>query len=189
MSLLSVQNVTFGYTVSKRVLDGVSLTIEPGDSIGPVGESGSGKTTLLRLLLGLTRPSSGIITFKGTPLDPRSACFMRDYRRQCRWSFRTPIPRSIRARPCSPSSPSPCALAIAGDHRQMVSDAPASVGLERNILTRYPHEFSGGQRQLHRHRPRHSRRPQPALGRRSRQRLISPPASASSICSKASASR
>jgi ABC-type microcin C transport system duplicated ATPase subunit YejF len=148
MSLLSVQDVTFGYTASKRVLDGVSLTIEPGDSIGLVGESGSGKTTLLRLLLGLTRPSTGSITFNGTPLDPRSARFMRDYRRQVQVVFQDPYssldPRqtvlSIVSEPLR-------ALAIPGDHRQMVSDALASVGLERNILSRYPHEFSGGQRQ------------------------------------------
>jgi ABC-type dipeptide/oligopeptide/nickel transport system ATPase subunit len=148
MSLLSVQDVTFGYNASKRVLDGVSLTIEPGDSIGLVGESGSGKTTLLRLLLGLTRPSSGTITFNGTPLDPRSARFMRDYRRQVQVVFQDPYssldPRqnvlSIVSEPLR-------ALRIPGDHRQMVSDALASVGLERNILGRYPHEFSGGQRQ------------------------------------------
>ena len=148
MSLIQVQDVTFGYTASKRVLDGVSLSIEPGDSIGLVGESGSGKTTLLRLLLGLTRPSTGSITFNGTPLDPRSPRFMRNYRRQVQVVFQDPYssldPRqtvlSIVSEPLR-------ALRIPGDHRQMVSDALASVGLERNILARYPHEFSGGQRQ------------------------------------------
>ena len=148
MSLLSVQDVTFGYTASKRVLDGVSLTIEPGDSIGLVGESGSGKTTLLRLLLGLTRPSTGTITFNGTPLDPRSPRFMRDYRHQVQVVFQDPYssldPRqNVLAIVSEPLR----ALRISGDHRQMVSDALASVGLERNILARYPHEFSGGQRQ------------------------------------------
>ncbi|SEQ37351.1 Oligopeptide/dipeptide transporter, C-terminal region [Devosia sp. YR412] len=148
MSLLKLDNVSFGYSSTKTVLDGVSLDIQPGDSIGLVGESGSGKSTLLRLLLGLTRPNSGSISFKGAALDPRNAAFMRAYRRQVQVVFQDPYssldPRqtvlSIVAEPLR-------SLKIAGDHRQMVIDALVSVGLEPDILTRYPHEFSGGQRQ------------------------------------------
>jgi ABC-type microcin C transport system duplicated ATPase subunit YejF len=148
MSLLKVDNVTFGYSSGKSVLAGVSLDIGPGDTIGLVGESGSGKSTLLRLLLGLTRPNSGSISFNGTALDPRNAQFMRAYRRQVQIVFQDPYssldPRqtvlSIVAEPLR-------SLKIAGDHRQMVMEALVSVGLEPTILGRYPHEFSGGQRQ------------------------------------------
>ena len=148
MSLLKVDNVTFGYSSGKSVLAGVSLDIGPGDTIGLVGESGSGKSTLLRLLLGLTRPNSGSISFNGTALDPRNAQFMRAYRRQVQIIFQDPYssldPRqtvlSIVAEPLR-------SLKIAGDHRQMVMEALVSVGLEPTILGRYPHEFSGGQRQ------------------------------------------
>ena len=148
MSLLRLDNVSFGYGSDKRVLDGVSLDIQPGDSIGLVGESGSGKTTLLRLMLGLTQPRGGSLTFIGAPLDPRNAAFMRAYRRQVQIVFQDPYssldPRqtvfAIVAEPLR-------SLKIPGDHRQMVVDALVSVGLEANILTRYPHEFSGGQRQ------------------------------------------
>lgn len=148
MSLLKLDNVSFGYSSTKTVLEGVSLDIQPGDSIGLVGESGSGKSTLLRLLLGLTRPNSGSISFKGTPLDPRNAAFMRAYRRQVQVVFQDPYssldPRqtvfSIVAEPLR-------SLRIAGDHHQMVVNALVSVGLEPTILDRYPHEFSGGQRQ------------------------------------------
>ncbi|KKC36681.1 peptide ABC transporter ATP-binding protein [Devosia epidermidihirudinis] len=148
MSLLTVEKASFGYSKTRLVLDGASLDISPGDSIGLVGESGSGKTTLLRLLLGLIRPSSGNITFKGAQLDPANAAFMREYRRQVQVVFQDPYssldPRqkvfAIVAEPLR-------SLRIAGDHRQMVTDALVSVGLDANVLDRFPHEFSGGQRQ------------------------------------------
>jgi len=148
MSLLDVKNVSFGYSRSRVVLNDVSLTIKRGASIGLVGESGSGKTTLLRLLLGLIKPTTGTITLEGTPVDPGNGAFMRGYRRQVQAVFQDPYssldPRqnvlSIVSEPLR-------SLKIAGDHKQMVSDALAAVGLERTILARYPHEFSGGQRQ------------------------------------------
>lgn len=148
MSLLSVENASFGYSRTQTVLHGASLDIAPGDSIGLVGESGSGKTTLLRLLLGLTRPSAGSITFKGETLDPRNSAFMRTYRRQVQVVFQDPYssldPRqSVFAIVAEPLR----SLKIAGDHRKMVADALVSVGLDASVADRYPHEFSGGQRQ------------------------------------------
>jgi ABC-type microcin C transport system duplicated ATPase subunit YejF len=148
VSLVSVENVSFGYSRDRLVLDGVSLTIRPGASVGLVGESGSGKTTLLRLLLGLTRPSAGRIRFDGATLDTRSSGFMRDYRRQVQAVFQDPYssldPRQnvlgIVSEPLR-------SLGIPGDRRALVEAALVSVGLEPDILGRYPHEFSGGQRQ------------------------------------------
>ncbi|HEV2518699.1 MAG TPA: ATP-binding cassette domain-containing protein [Devosia sp.] len=148
MSLVSVDNVSFGYSRDRLVLDGVSLEIRPGASVGLVGESGSGKTTLLRLLLGLTRPSSGEIRFDGAPLDTRRGSFMRDYRKQVQAVFQDPYssldPRQdvlgIVSEPLR-------SLGIPGDRRALVEAAVVSVGLEPGILGRYPHEFSGGQRQ------------------------------------------
>ena len=148
MSLVRVDNVSFSYTKDRPILDRVSLDIAPGDTIGLVGESGSGKTTLLRLLLGLISPSSGTITFDGTPLDPRSGAFMRDFRRQAQVVFQDPYssldPRqtiaSIVAEPLR-------SLKIPGDHAKLVADAIAAVGLEPDVGTRFPHQFSGGQRQ------------------------------------------
>ncbi len=148
MSLVRVENVSFGYTGGRRILDDVSLEIAAGDTIGLVGESGSGKTTLLRLLLGLTRPDSGSISFDGQPLNPRLGAFMRQFRKQVQVVFQDPYssldPRqtvfSIIAEPLR-------SLRIAGDHAQMVGDALEAVGLERTAGERYPHQFSGGQRQ------------------------------------------
>ncbi|WP_423068408.1 ABC transporter ATP-binding protein [Devosia sp. CN2-171] len=148
MSLISVDNVTFGYARGRQVLDCVSFTVKPGASVGLVGESGSGKTTVLRLLLGLARPDSGTIHFDGAVLDPRNAGFMRGYRRQVQAVFQDPYssldPRqnvlSIISEPLR-------SLGITGDRRALVSAALDSVGLDASILQRYPHEFSGGQRQ------------------------------------------
>lgn len=148
MSLISVDNVSFGYTRDRLVLDGVSLDIRSGGSVGLVGESGSGKTTLLRLLLGLTKPSAGQIRFDGAVLETGNGGFMRDYRRQVQAVFQDPYssldPRQnvlgIVSEPLR-------SLRIPGDRRALVEAALISVGLEPGILKRYPHEFSGGQRQ------------------------------------------
>lgn len=148
MSLISVDNVSFGYTRDRLVLDGVSLDIRSGGSVGLVGESGSGKTTLLRLLLGLARPSAGQIRFDGARLETGNGGFMRDYRRQVQAVFQDPYssldPRQnvlgIVSEPLR-------SLRIPGDRRALVEAALISVGLEPGILKRYPHEFSGGQRQ------------------------------------------
>ncbi|HLV83735.1 MAG TPA: ABC transporter ATP-binding protein [Devosia sp.] len=148
MSLIRVDDVSFGYTADRRILDGVSLDIAAGDTIGLVGESGSGKTTLLRLLLGLERPNAGSISFDGAPLEPGNGPFMRQFRRQAQVVFQDPYssldPRqrvfSIIAEPLR-------SLRIAGDHAVAVASALAAVGLDPDTAKRYPHQFSGGQRQ------------------------------------------
>lgn len=148
MNLISVENVSFGYSRDRLVLDGVSLAIRPGASVGLVGESGSGKTTLLRLLLGLTRPSSGQIRFDGASLDVRSGGFMRNYRRQVQAVFQDPYSSLDPRQNVLGSVSEPLrSLGIPGNRRELVEAALVSVGLEPGILGRYPHEFSGGQRQ------------------------------------------
>ena len=148
MSLVEVENVSFGYSRQRTVLQDVSFNIKAGASVGLDGESGSGKTTLLRLLLGLAQPARGSISFDGAPVDPADRRFMRAYRRNVQAVFQDPYssldPRqrieSIVAEPLR-------SLRIPGNRRAMVQAALAAVGLEPNILRRYPHEFSGGQRQ------------------------------------------
>ena len=148
MSLLTVDNVDFGYGAGRQILHGVSLEVAEGDTIGLVGESGSGKTTLLRLMLGLARPDAGSIRFGDAPLDPRDRAFMRRFRREVQVVFQDPYssldPRqTVAAIVAEPLR----SLKIAGDHRRMVRDALASVGLDADAAGRYPHQFSGGQRQ------------------------------------------
>ncbi|MHA6691968.1 ATP-binding cassette domain-containing protein [Devosia sp. A449] len=148
MTLISVDQVSFGYSRERQVLDQVSLTVARGRNLGIVGESGSGKTTLLRLLLGLNRASSGAIKFGDDVVDLRNGAFMRRYRRSVQAVFQDPYssldPRqtvaSIIAEPLQ-------SLRIPGNHPEMVEAALVSVGLSPDAMTRYPHEFSGGQRQ------------------------------------------
>jgi ABC-type dipeptide/oligopeptide/nickel transport system ATPase subunit len=148
MSILSVENVSFGYARARPVIQGVSFTIPAGTSVGLVGESGSGKTTLLRLLLGLARPGSGSIRFGEAIVNPRDAAFMRTYRRHVQAVFQDPYssldPRQTVLRIVSEPLRS---LRIPGAHRDMVIAALESVELKGDILNRYPHEFSGGERQ------------------------------------------
>ena len=148
MSLLKLQNVRFAYGRSESVLDDVSFEVSQGINVGVVGESGSGKTTLLRLMLGLLTPSSGSICFRDEVLRAHDRRFMRRYRRSVQTVFQDPYSsldprqpvRSIVAEPLR-------SLRLPGPHRERVVEALASVGLERDTLSRLPHEFSGGQRQ------------------------------------------
>lgn len=146
--VMQLERVRYAYPRSAPVLDDISFTIPKGVNIGIVGESGAGKTTLLRLMLGLLSPSAGTIRFRGSSVRPGDRVFMRDFRRSVQTIFQDPYSsldprqpvRSIVAEPLR-------SLRIPGHHEQQVSDALASVGLDRDVLNRMPHEFSGGQRQ------------------------------------------
>jgi len=148
MTLISVDSVAFGYSRKEPVLHDVSFTVKKGVNLGLVGESGSGKSTILKLLLGLERPSSGVIRFEGQPMNLNDREFMRRYRRAVQAVFQDPYssldPRqkveAIIAEPLR-------ALKIPGDHRAAIEQALADVGLPVDAISRYPHEFSGGQRQ------------------------------------------
>ncbi|WP_375449451.1 ATP-binding cassette domain-containing protein [uncultured Devosia sp.] len=148
MNLIEVEGVSFAYRRDRPVLEEVSLVVRRGNNLGIVGESGSGKTTLLRLLLGLNRPTRGMIRFGEQMLDPGDRSFMRRYRRAVQAVFQDPYssldPRQtvhgIIAEPLQ-------SLHIAGPHREAVAAALVSVGLSADAMGRYPHEFSGGQRQ------------------------------------------
>jgi peptide/nickel transport system ATP-binding protein len=146
--MLEVQDLSFGYSRQRRVLDGVSFAVKQGVNVGLVGESGSGKTTLLRLLLGLARPTGGAIRFQGALLDPSDRGFLRGYRRSVQTVFQDPYssldPRQTVMNIISEPLRS---LRIPGSRREAVETALQSVGLPQDAARRYPHEFSGGQRQ------------------------------------------
>lgn len=140
---------TFGSgTRRTSALDGVSLAVPPGGSIGIVGESGAGKTTLLRLLLGLDRPDSGSVRFRDEELRPRDRDLMRRFRREVQVVFQDPRSsldprmrvRDIVGEPLR-------SLRVPGNHRERVAELLAAVGLEPDMAERYPAQFSGGQRQ------------------------------------------
>jgi peptide/nickel transport system ATP-binding protein len=102
----------------------------------------------LRLLLGLTKPTGGGISFADAVLDPSSSSFMRSYRRSVQAVFQDPYSsldprqkvRDIISEPLQ-------SLRIPGSHSEAVAAALDAVGLPADAINRYPHEFSGGQRQ------------------------------------------
>ena len=138
-----------------RAVDGVSLDIAAGETLGLVGESGSGKSTLGRLILRLIEPTGGSIRFEGRDLLAASRGEMRRLRRDMQIIFQDPFasldPRfrveEIIAEPL-------LIHGFAHDHdsvkagvRGRVVELLHAVGLDESILRRFPHEFSGGQRQ------------------------------------------
>ncbi len=132
-----------------RAVDEVSLEIFPGECLGLVGESGSGKTTLGRSILGLETPQEGEIRFHGENLRGLGYHAMRPYRRDLQMIFQDPF---------SSLNPRLTVLEILtegliehgllkGSRREVAAHWLEEVGLPAEAMNRYPHEFSGGQRQ------------------------------------------
>jgi ABC-type glutathione transport system ATPase component len=150
--ILEARQAGFAYRRGAPVLADVSISVTAGRSVALVGESGAGKTTLLRLLLGLTRPTSGRILFDGAELTPRDRGRMREFRRNVQTVFQDPYssldPRQrvgrIIAEPLRSLGLAAAGPVGAGDR---VAAALRAVGLPPDAARRYPHEFSGGQRQ------------------------------------------
>ena len=133
-----------------RAVDGVSLRVARGETLGLVGESGSGKSTLCRTILQLIAPTSGSVTFEGRQIAGLSRREMRPLRREMQMIFQDPY---------ASLNPRKRAGQIIGDPLRMQSVASGAelrarvhallerVGLSSEHYNRYPHEFSGGQRQ------------------------------------------
>lgn len=131
-------------------VDGVSLDIRPGETLGLVGESGSGKTTIARMLVGLETPTAGSIHFGDLDLAKLARRDWRDVRRQVQMVFQNPEsslnPRmtigDAIARPLRIHG-----LAKRAECPQRVTELLAMVGLRPEHAARFPHELSGGQQQ------------------------------------------
>jgi oligopeptide transport system ATP-binding protein len=133
-----------------KAVDGVSLSLQPGRTLGLVGESGCGKTTAGRLILNLLPPTSGTVLFDGIDLSLLSPAEMRAVRRSMQLIFQDPY-GSLNPRMTVLGIVGE-ALAIHGeargkDREERVARLLEKVGLDRRHIRRYPHEFSGGQRQ------------------------------------------
>jgi ABC-type oligopeptide transport system ATPase subunit len=133
-----------------RAVDGISFTIDPGETFGLVGESGSGKTTTGRCVLRLIEPTSGEVRFKGEDVLRFSRERLRLARREMQIVFQDPYsslnPR-MRVRDIVEE---PLVIHKTGakpERRRRVEELFELVGLDPSQLGRYPHQFSGGQRQ------------------------------------------
>jgi oligopeptide transport system ATP-binding protein len=133
-----------------RAVDGVSLTIHEGETLGLVGESGCGKSTLCRAILQLTAPTSGSVMFDGAELVGRSRRDLRPVRRHIQMVFQDPYaslnPRK-RVGQLIGDGLELHGLAGGSDVKRRVQELLDRVGLRPEHYNRYPHEFSGGQRQ------------------------------------------
>ena len=132
-----------------KAVDGLTLDLKRGHTLGVVGESGSGKSTLGRALLRLG-PSTGSIIFDGRELQGLSWGALRPLRRRMQVVFQDPYgslsPR-LTVGQIIGEGLQIHRLGDTADRRRMVSDVLTEVGLDPAVQDRYPHEFSGGQRQ------------------------------------------
>ena len=133
-----------------KAVDGVSITVRAGQTVGVVGESGSGKTTLGLALLRLIA-SEGPIAFSGRPIQSLSFRELRPLRREMQIVFQDPFgslsPRLSVGQIVAEGLELHRIGADAAERRKMVSAILEEVGLDPKDQDRYPHEFSGGQRQ------------------------------------------
>ena len=147
--------VTSGFSMSGsrgwvKALDGVSVQVAEGETLGIVGESGSGKTTLARLFLLLERPTAGSLLFDGKAIDDFERDDLARYRRAVQAVFQDPYsslnPRMRVGDIVAEPLPSGNGLSRA-EVSDRVREVLQLVGLSREGAALYPHEFSGGQRQ------------------------------------------
>jgi oligopeptide/dipeptide ABC transporter ATP-binding protein len=160
MALLEVRNLKKYFPVKKGVLsrtigevravDGVSFTLERGETLGLVGESGCGKTTVGRSILRLVEPTSGEVIFKGQDMLQLDREALRRARASLQIIFQDPFssldPRMSISQIISEPIRNHTTLPK-GEVRDRVAYLLERVGLHPEQMNRYPHEFSGGQRQ------------------------------------------
>jgi oligopeptide/dipeptide ABC transporter ATP-binding protein len=134
-----------------RAVDGVSLTVREGETLGLVGESGCGKTTLGRTIMRLTEPSRGSISFEGQEISKLKGRRLKQVRRRMQMVFQDPYasldPRqSVRSALLEPMKIHHTVRSKSEANRE-AENLIEKVGLNPDHLARFPHEFSGGQRQ------------------------------------------
>lgn len=159
-NLLTVSNLKMHFSVrggviprqvgAVKAVDGVSLHIGPGETLGLVGESGCGKSTFGKAVVRLLKPTSGSVSFNGTDITRMSQRALRPLRRDFQMIFQDPVEsldprmsvRSIIEEPLLIHR-----IGSRSDRVRMVNELLDRVGLPSSAAERYSFEFSGGQRQ------------------------------------------
>ncbi len=159
--LLDVRGLQMHFPVSKGVIfqsrvgeikavDGVSFQIMRGETLGLVGESGCGKTTIGRCILQLLKPTGGEVRFRGENLTQFSGKEMRALRKELQVIFQDPYGSLNPRMTVGAIVEEPLIIHKIGDRderKSRVQELFEVVGLNPNMMDRYPYEFSGGQRQ------------------------------------------
>ena len=159
-TLLEVKNLKKHFPVTRgffkrtignvKAVDNISFTINKGETLGLVGESGCGKTTAGRCILKLIKPTSGEVYFKGTDFLALKGNELRKKRRNIQAIFQDPYsslnPRKMVSDIVGESLVSHGIIKKSEVNKRVV-ELLDKVGLNKTYINRYPHEFSGGQRQ------------------------------------------
>ena len=159
--LLEVEDVTKHFPITEgivfkhevasvKALDGVSLAVRRGETLGIVGESGCGKSTLARVIMRLLEPTSGTVRFDGKDITQLSQRDLRVFRRELMMIFQDPYASLNPRKRVGQIVGDPLkrqGIASGSDLRRQVQELLERVGLSSEHYNRYPHEFSGGQRQ------------------------------------------
>lgn len=139
-----------GRSIEFFAVNGVSLSIRRGETVGIVGESGCGKSTLGRLILGLETPSAGMVRIEGAPMPPERLAPWRQLRRRLQLIQQDPLGALDRRLTIGSQVREPLDIHAIGNRAARVDATLAMLdrmGLSREYAERYPHELSGGQRQ------------------------------------------
>ena len=167
--LLKVEGLKQYFKVNKnftvKAVDDVSFEIYPGETYGLVGESGSGKSTIGRSIIRLYDPTAGKITFDGQDISGHlSHAQNNTLRTQMQMIFQDPMaslnPRKKVEDIIGEGLDIHHMYKTPAERREKVEKILAKVGLAPEHAERYPHQFSGGQRQRDGHRPRPDHEPQ-----------------------------
>jgi oligopeptide transport system ATP-binding protein len=133
-----------------RAVDGVTLQIHSGETLGLVGESGCGKSTLARMIMRLDEPTAGTILFEGEDVFMRKGRALEEYRRKVQMIFQDPYSSLNPRKTTGGIIDEPWRIhhpKEREERKRKLRELATVVGLDAEQLTRYPHEFSGGQRQ------------------------------------------
>jgi oligopeptide transport system ATP-binding protein len=159
-TILNIENLKTYFPIRKGVfskvvgnvhaVNGVSLEIKKGETLGLVGESGCGKSTLGKTILQLEKATSGSIKYSNTELIGLSQKELKPFRSNMQMVFQDPFSSLDPRMTIEKIIAEPLKLHNIGDkesHKKLACELLEKVGLSGSILHRYPHEFSGGQRQ------------------------------------------